>query len=374
MPKGKPVKVVVMTPDNVNPADTSLFAALAAVIDDFAEAYQIDDSKTKTNTPNSYDASDELNLFDVISDEDAALLQSAHNNMVFATDYLRQVEENLMLKYKNIAESKRTPTPTHSFMGIQSQFETPIFSRKNEKTCESSGKIQNNSGCAKCRGYAETAGKIQNNSGENKTPDYAETVGKIKNNSGENKTPDYAEIAGVHPTGVYVDEAHLVSGMENRITRYPSKPKLVHTNKLEKLNTNPLDNFLKMLHKNEGKHFCQDKAIVAVLHDGENGFVTVASNGIVEPQVACLRNDLQLNINEGYEICAEHCKQPNHAEMDAVESWLQMLELSGKTRRGAIMHVFGAKKICASCQQRLDSLGVYAIVEPDLSKVLDYIF
>ena len=355
MPKGKPVQVVVMTPDNVSLTDTSLFAALAAVIDDSAEAYQIDDSKTKTNTPNSYDASNELNLFDIISDEDAALLQSAHNNMVFATDYLRQVEENLMLKYKNIAESKRAPTPTHSFMGIQNQFETPIFSRQDEKPCESSGKIQNNSGCANCCGYAET-------------------VGKIQNNSGENKTPDYAEIAGVHPTGVYVDEAHLVSGMENRITFYPSKPKLVHTNQLEKLNTNQLDNFLKMLHKNEGKRFCLDKTIVAVLHDGENGFVTVASNGIVEPRVACYRNDLKLNINEGYEICAELCKQPNHAEMDAVESWLQMLELSGKTRRGAIMHVFGAKKICASCQQRLDSLGVYAIVEPDLSKVIDHIF
>lgn len=238
-------------------------------------------------------------------------------------------------------------------MGIQSQFETPIFSRQNEKTCESSGKIQNNSGCAKCRGYAETAGKIQNN-------------------SGENKMPNYAEIAGVQPTGVYVDEAHKLCGMENRITFYPPKTPLAAL--VQKLETDPLNNFLTMLHKSEGKYFCQDKTIVAVLEDVKNNIVTIASNGIVEPQAACFRNDLQLNINEGYEICAEHCKQPNHAEMDAVEAWLETLEFSGKIRNGAIIRVFGATKVCDICQHRLESLGVGVIVEPDLSKVLDYIF
>lgn len=90
---------------------------------------------------------------------------------------------------------------------------------------------------------------------------------------------------------------------------------------------------------------CAKKIVTATLVTA-SGEVFRDTNYCFAPQVTCPRLP-----GEGYEKCISVCRQPAHAEVNAIRQ-------AGFAAHGSIIIVDGIDRICDDCRQRAAAAGV----------------
>lgn len=79
----------------------------------------------------------------------------------------------------------------------------------------------------------------------------------------------------------------------------------------------------------------------------------VGTNYCKNPQPVCPRADMPSGV--GYELCVSICRQPAHAEVNAIH-------LAGEAARGARLFLEGQTYACSSCKQACDAAGISEII------------
>lgn len=78
-----------------------------------------------------------------------------------------------------------------------------------------------------------------------------------------------------------------------------------------------------------------------------------ATNHCMTPQVTCARAGMPTG--EGYELCRSVCRQPAHAEVNAIK-------FAGKNARGATLYLEGHTYACEPCQTAARAAGIAQII------------
>lgn len=79
----------------------------------------------------------------------------------------------------------------------------------------------------------------------------------------------------------------------------------------------------------------------------------VGTNHCENPQQICPRAGLATGV--GYELCRSVCRQPAHAEVNAVAA-------AGDAARGAVLYLEGHTYACAPCLSAADRAGITEII------------
>ena len=95
---------------------------------------------------------------------------------------------------------------------------------------------------------------------------------------------------------------------------------------------------------------CAKVTVIAVLVKGKKYWY--GSNWCEMPQKTCPRQNYPTGV--GYEICKNVCKQPNHAEIDA-------LLKAGEEAKGSELYIIGHTILCDSCKKKVNEAGVTAV-------------
>lgn len=97
---------------------------------------------------------------------------------------------------------------------------------------------------------------------------------------------------------------------------------------------------------------CAKKRVTCIIIT-RKGDAFWGENTCDEPQEICPRED-----GEGYDKCTEVCKQPNHAEIDALNAALE----SGYDLSCALAILTGIDHMCKPCARALSEAGVTEII------------
>lgn len=97
---------------------------------------------------------------------------------------------------------------------------------------------------------------------------------------------------------------------------------------------------------------CAKQTVTATIV-AENGTHFVATNHCLAPQSTCARAGMPTGV--GYELCKSVCRQPVHAEINAVE-------FAGKHARGGTLYLEGHTYACDDCVAAVQAAGVTAVV------------
>lgn len=83
----------------------------------------------------------------------------------------------------------------------------------------------------------------------------------------------------------------------------------------------------------------------------------MGTNWCENPQAVCPR--MGMGTGQGYHLCREVCRQPNHAEVDVCLK-------AGKRARGGTLYLFGHYYFCDSCVETIKKYGLksWEIVKP----------
>ncbi len=101
----------------------------------------------------------------------------------------------------------------------------------------------------------------------------------------------------------------------------------------------------------KGSGPCAKQTVIATVVD-VNGIHYTATNYCMAPQLTCARGGLPTG--QGYELCSSICKQPAHAEINA-------LRLAGEKARGGVLYLQGHTYACEPCTQAAYAAGVIEI-------------
>lgn len=82
------------------------------------------------------------------------------------------------------------------------------------------------------------------------------------------------------------------------------------------------------------------------------GEIFTATNYVLRPQETCPRAGMATG--QGYDLCDNVCRQPAHAEINAVLH-------AGHKARGAVMYVEGHTYVCDACRKFADGHGIVEI-------------
>jgi len=93
---------------------------------------------------------------------------------------------------------------------------------------------------------------------------------------------------------------------------------------------------------------CAKKRVQCVLI-AKDGEVFIGENWCNNPQEVCPREP-----GEGYQKCKDICKQPAHAEVEAVQ-------LAGSKAKGATAYLVNHHHYCRECQVALFDAGVESL-------------
>jgi hypothetical protein len=80
-----------------------------------------------------------------------------------------------------------------------------------------------------------------------------------------------------------------------------------------------------------------------------------ATNHVLAPQSVCPRAGLATGV--GYELCRDICRQPAHAEINA-------LDLAGDACRGGTLYLTGHTYACEPCKDAARRAGVTIVIGP----------
>lgn len=93
---------------------------------------------------------------------------------------------------------------------------------------------------------------------------------------------------------------------------------------------------------------CAKRVVTATIRTFD-GREFVGTNYCLAPQKTCPRGDMPGG--KGYLLCKTICRQPAHAEENAIEA-------AGDEARGATMLVRGIDWICPSCKKSVKDAGL----------------
>lgn len=98
---------------------------------------------------------------------------------------------------------------------------------------------------------------------------------------------------------------------------------------------------------------CAKQTVTATVVDVTGRYFFKSTNYCYNPQQTCPRAGMKTG--EGYELCHNICRQPNHAEKNA-------LILAGDKARGGTLYVEGHTYACDSCVSAAEKAGIVNIV------------
>lgn len=96
---------------------------------------------------------------------------------------------------------------------------------------------------------------------------------------------------------------------------------------------------------------CSKRTVTATVIAVDGRRFSSTNYTLAAPPV-CPRADMPTGV--GYELCRDICRQPAHAEVNA-------LDLAGAAALGGEMYVEGHSYACASCMQLAQALGIAAV-------------
>jgi hypothetical protein len=100
-----------------------------------------------------------------------------------------------------------------------------------------------------------------------------------------------------------------------------------------------------------GPCFKQTVTATIVTQSGER---FVATNHCETPQSYCPRDAVGFKSGQGYHLCKTECRQPAHAEVNA-------LAAAGDKALGADIYVEGHTYVCSGCSDACDAAGIKSI-------------
>lgn len=92
---------------------------------------------------------------------------------------------------------------------------------------------------------------------------------------------------------------------------------------------------------------CAKQIVIAIITN--KGKYWIGTNYCLNPQIICPRG--YLPPGEGYELCRDVCKQPAHAEVNALK------EAKNNAEDGTI-YLIGNNRICGPCAEALKKAGI----------------
>lgn len=95
------------------------------------------------------------------------------------------------------------------------------------------------------------------------------------------------------------------------------------------------------------------KQVVHAVIVATDGSTFEGTNFCMEAQKTCPRGDMPSG--EGYELCWDVCRQPAHAEVNA-------LQAAGQKARGATLYLMGHTHCCNACRHVCDLAGIKEVV------------
>jgi deoxycytidylate deaminase len=97
---------------------------------------------------------------------------------------------------------------------------------------------------------------------------------------------------------------------------------------------------------------CAKQTVIATIV-AENGTHFVATNHCLAPQLTCARAGMPTGV--GYDLCKSVCRQPAHAEINAVK-------FAGRHARGGTLYLEGHTYACDDCTAAVQAAGVTTVV------------
>jgi deoxycytidylate deaminase len=92
---------------------------------------------------------------------------------------------------------------------------------------------------------------------------------------------------------------------------------------------------------------CAKQTTIAIIYNKGNYYL--GTNWCHEPQKKCPRGNMPSGV--GYDLCNDICKQPAHAEVNAVRN-------AGKNAKGGVLYLIGHTYVCDDCMKVLKKAGI----------------
>lgn len=97
---------------------------------------------------------------------------------------------------------------------------------------------------------------------------------------------------------------------------------------------------------------CAKQTVTATIV-ATDGSRFVGTNYCEAPQAVCPRADMPSGV--GYELCTSVCRQPAHAEVNAIAA-------AGEKARGATLYLHGHTYACGPCTKACNDAGIAEII------------
>ena len=101
---------------------------------------------------------------------------------------------------------------------------------------------------------------------------------------------------------------------------------------------------------------CAKVVVVATLV-ARDGRRYVGRNDCEVPQVVCPRDRAGMGHGEGYWMCRDICRQPAHAEVQAIR-------LAGDAAWGSKIYLEGHYRMCFDCEVVTAAAGIEVVIGP----------